>query len=176
MKISIRNAEKDDIEGIMSIEHESFHTNIAENSDTFLERIETFSHGFLIIVIEGEIAGYISSELWDYSENIDTGKFVLGHSIAETHRNDGKELYISSIAVLKKYRGKGYGNALFSELEKHITCKYEIASIILIVSENWHAAKSIYEKNGFRQVHVISGFFDDENNSDAIVMRKNRSN
>ncbi|WMW26271.1 N-acetyltransferase [Methanolobus sediminis] len=172
MKISIRNAEKEDIEGIMCVEHRSFHTNIAENSDTFLERIESFSDGFLVMVIDGEIAGYISSELWDYSENIETEKFVLGHNITETHRNDGKELYISSIAVLKKYRGKGYGNALFSELVSRIYRNYEISSIILMVSVNWIAARKIYEKNGFKEIQVIKYFFDDDEKSDAIIMRK----
>nr|WP_321497104.1 N-acetyltransferase [uncultured Methanolobus sp.] len=172
MKISIRNAEKGDIEGIMSVEHDSFHSNIVENSDTFLERVKAFSDGFLVVEIDGEIAGYISSELWDHSENIDTEKFVLGHSITETHRNDGKELYISSIGVLKKYRGKGYGNALFMELVNRIRGKYEILSIILIVSEDWHAAKRIYENGGFREIQKIKCFFDDDEKSDAIVMRK----
>ena len=172
MKISIRNAEKEDIEGIMSVEHESFHINIAESPDTFLGRIKAFCDGFLVMEIDGEIAGYISSELWDYSESINNDKFVLGHSIAETHRNNGKELYISSIGVLKKYRGKGYGNALFSELVNRICSKYETLSIILIVSEEWNAAKRIYENDGFREIQIIKCFFDDDEKSDAIVMRK----
>ncbi|TQD28310.1 N-acetyltransferase [Methanolobus vulcani] len=172
MKISIRNTEKEDIEGILSVEHDSFHPNIAENADTLLERIEVFPNGFLVMEINGEIAGYISSELWDYSENIDTEKFELGHSITETHRYDGKELYISSIAVLKMYRGKGYGDALLSELISNICNKYGISSIILMVSVNWIAAKRIYEKNGFHEIQVINGFFDDDERSDSIVMRK----
>lgn len=172
MKFSIRNAEKEDIKGIMCVEHDSFHVNVAENSGIFLERIKVFSDGFLVMETEGGIAGYISSELWEYSENIGTGKFIPGHSIANTHRNDGTELYISSIGVLGKHRGKGYGDALLSELEKCIRHRYPVQSVILIVSEHWHAAKRIYEKNGFIQVHVIPGFFDDGNDSDAIVMRK----
>lgn len=172
MKLLIRNAEKDDIDGIMSIEHESFHSNIIECMETFLERIMTFSDGFLVMEIDGEIAGYISSELWEYSEHINTDKFILGHSIAETHRNDGRELYVSSIGILEKYRGNRYGNVLFFELQERIRSKYPVQSAILIVSENWHAAKRIYEKNGFIQVSVITGFFDDDDNSDAIVMRK----
>jgi ribosomal-protein-alanine N-acetyltransferase len=172
VKISIRNAEKEDIEGILHVEHDSFHTNIAENADTFLERIKVFPKGFLVMVIDGEITGYISSELWDYSEKINTKKFELGHNITETHKNDGKELYISSIGVLKKYRGKGYGTALFSELASRICSEYEISSIVLIVSENWHAAKRIYEKSGFHEIQIIKCFFDDDEKSDAIVMRK----
>ncbi|MDI3485502.1 MAG: [ribosomal protein S18]-alanine N-acetyltransferase [Methanolobus sp.] len=172
MKISIRNAEKEDIEGIMCVEHDSFHPNITENSDNFLERIEVFQKGFLVMLIDGEIAGYISSELWNYSKNIGTEKFVLGHSITETHKNDGKELYISSIGVLEKYRGRGYGNTLFSELVSRICSEYEISSIVLIVSENWHAAKRIYEKSEFHEIQIIKCFFDDDEKSDAIVMRK----
>lgn len=172
MKISIRNAEKSDIETIMLIEHSSFHKNIAESRETFLERIEVFSDGFLVLMIGKKVIGYISSELWEYSEDIDAGKFQLEHSITDTHRNDGSELYISSIGILEECRRSGYGTMLFSELGKKMFANYRVNSVILIVSENWTAARRIYENNGFRQLQIMSGFFNDNNKSDAIVLRK----
>lgn len=175
MKISIRNAEKNDIEGIMLIEYESFHRNITESRDAFLDRINVFSDGFLILEIDGDVAGYISSEMWDFSEIIDMERFNLNHSIRDVHKPSGSQLYISSIGILKNHHGKGYGNMLYSELEKRITGKYSIISMILIVSENWNAARKLYENNGFKEISRISSFFDDENNSDAIVMRKHIS-
>ena len=172
MKPSIRNAEIDDIEAIMLIEKDSFHENIVESLETFLERIRVFPDGFLVLEIKGRVIGYISSELWEYLEETDAWKFGLDHGIADTHRVGGQELYISSIGILGEHRGKGYGDLLFSELERRIRGKYGIKSIILIVSGNWTAARKIYERNGFRDIGEIPGFFGDEENSAAIVMRK----
>jgi len=61
---------------------------------------------------------------------------------------------------------------LFSELSRRIIEKYNISSMILIVSVEWTAAKKIYMNNGFEEKYLIYGFFDDETNSNAIVMRK----
>ncbi|WMW23476.1 N-acetyltransferase [Methanolobus mangrovi] len=145
---------------------------MAECRDVFLDRMKVFPEGFLVMEIDREIAGYISSEMWEYSENIDTDRFCLNHTIREVHIRGGSELYISSIGILKKYRGKGYGKMLFSELVEQIRSKYKITSIILIVSVNWDAARKIYENNGFLEIQRINGFFEDDENSDAIVMRK----
>lgn len=172
MEIHIRNAQKDDLEEIMLIEHESFHKNIIEKRDVFLERIELFPEGFLLLENDDGITGYISSEIWEYTESIGPERFNLNHRMADIHTTAGSQLYISSIGVLKKHRGKGYGKLLFSELTERMNSKYEISDMILIVSENWDAARRIYENRGFIQVQRIPCFFDDDENSDAIVMRK----
>ncbi len=171
-KISIRAAEKNDIECIMLIEHESFHENIVESRAVFLDRLGIFPQGFLVLEIKGKIAGYISSEIWEYSENIDIKKLDLNHSINDVHRSTGSQLYISSLGVLKEYHGKGYGTILLLELVKQITRRYKISHMLLIVSVNWKAARKIYEKNGFKEVQRIPDFFVEYDNCDAIVMRK----
>lgn len=171
-KISIRAAEKNDIECIMLIEHESFHENIVESRAVFLDRLGIFPQGFLVLEIKGKIAGYISSEIWEYSENIDIKKLDLNHSINDVHRSTGSQLYISSLGVLKEYHGKSYGTILLLELTNQITRRYKISHVLLIVSVNWKAARKIYEKNGFKEVQRITGFFVEYDNCDAIVMRK----
>lgn len=171
-KITIRNARPADIEQIMNIENESFHENIRESRSVFQERISYFAEGFLLLEINGEVCGYISSEIWDHLENIKGDRFTLGHRIGDVHTSSGKELYISSIGVLERYRGKGYGNLLFAELSREVSQRYPISSMILLVSENWTAARKIYERNGFRELHRIPGFFNEENISEGIVMRK----
>jgi ribosomal-protein-alanine N-acetyltransferase len=169
-KIAIRNAEPGDIEQIMHIEHESFREHIRESRSVFLERIAFFREGFLVLEIDDHVCGYISSEIWDYAENITATSFTLNHRISETHTTTGSELYISSIGILEEYRGKGYGNLLFTELSRHMIEKYAISSMILLVSANWDAARKIYEKNGFEEMYRIPGFFDKGN--EGIVMRK----
>ncbi|MGB3907384.1 MAG: N-acetyltransferase [Methanomethylovorans sp.] len=170
--IKIRNAIISNIEQIMKIEHESFYETVCEDRSVFLDRILTFPDGFLVLEIDGQVSGYISSEIWNYLEEIQENFFDLNHSIGKLHVVTGTELYISSIGILKKHRGKGYGKLLFSELSRRIIEKYNILNMILIVSVQWTVAKKIYEKNGFEEVRRIDRFFDDGTNSDAIVMRK----
>jgi ribosomal-protein-alanine N-acetyltransferase len=169
-KRTIRNAGPGDIEQIMLIERSSFHENIRESRSVFLERIAFFREGFLVLEIDDHVCGYISSEIWNYSENITATRFILNHRLCEVHTTTGSELYISSIGILEEYRGKGYGNLLFSELSRRMIEKYAISSIILLVSANWNAAKRIYEKNGFEEMCRIPGFF--YNGNEGIVMRK----
>lgn len=161
-----------DIPKIMLIEQESFHDNVIESKDVFQERIGVFSEGFLILETEDNIAGYICSELWEHSENIDTEKLSLNHKISDTHKNTGSDLYIASIGVLGRYRGKGYGSILLNELEERVKITHDVSAILLAVSVKWEAARGIYEKNGFEEVQRIKGFFEDEDISDAIVMKK----
>ncbi|WP_407355063.1 GNAT family N-acetyltransferase [Methanolobus sp. WCC5] len=172
LKISIRNALENDINEIMLIEQGSFHANIVESRDVFLDRIRIFPQGFLVLEIGNLVVGYICSELWEHSEDIPAGNFRLNHTITEVHRNDGTQLYISSLGILQEHRKKGYGKKLFSELEKRAIAECRISSMVLVVSVRWGAAIRIYEKHGFREIQRIKYFFDDSARSDAIVMRK----
>jgi len=171
-KVVIRNVRKNDINEIMNIENDSFVEGISESRDAFLNRINTFSDGFLVLEVDSEVLGYISSEIWEYFENIDEKMFNLNHDIKKVHNINGSELYISSIGVLKKHRKKGYGNLLFNELIERITKKYKISSMILTVSAKWNAAIKLYEKNGFKKIGILKEFFEDDECSDGILMRK----
>uniref|UniRef100_A9AAC9 GCN5-related N-acetyltransferase n=1 Tax=Methanococcus maripaludis (strain C6 / ATCC BAA-1332) TaxID=444158 RepID=A9AAC9_METM6 len=171
-KVVIRNARKNDITEIMNIEYDSFVEGISESKDAFLNRINTFSNGFLVLEVDSEVSGYISSEIWEYSENINEKMFDLNHDIKKVHNINGSELYISSIGILKEHRKKGYGNLLFNELIERVTKQYKISSMILTVSVKWHAAIRLYEKNGFKEISKIKEFFEDDDCSDGILMRK----
>jgi len=168
--ISVRKAEIADIDGIMNVEQSSFHSSIIESQKTFEDRISLFSDGFLVAVIENQIAGYISSELWKFSEEAPISNFSLNHSIFETHCDDGEELYISSIAVDPKFRGGKIGKRLFEELLKTIPKKYKLKSMILIVNSNWEFAYNMYQKEGFIEICRIPDFF--SSSETGIVMRK----
>ncbi|MCQ6962723.1 GNAT family N-acetyltransferase [Methanolobus chelungpuianus] len=171
-KITIREAGSADVNQIMLIEDESFHENIRESKAAFLERIAHFPEGFLLLEINSKVCGYISSEIWDHPENITEDSFALSHRISEVHTTAGKELYVSSVGILKKHRGKGYGDLLFTELSGRVSKRYPISSIILLVSESWPAARKIYERNGFVELRRIPGFFSEEKRYNGIVMRK----
>ncbi|MCR5606739.1 MAG: GNAT family N-acetyltransferase [Treponema sp.] len=171
----IRPASKKDIEAIMAIEEQSFISKIQETKDTFLERIEAFQDGFLLLENENtnEIAGYFASELWaEYPENDNI--FRLGHSAKKTHDNNGSILYISSFAILPAYRSKGTGKSFFNRAINKIIKEKNIKAITLIVNTIWKNAISIYEGNGFETVRTIKDFFPAENGkaTDALYMKK----
>ena len=167
--IFIRKANLNDIAGIMTVECLSFPDSVIESQKVFEDRISLFSDGFLVALFENKIIGYISSELWRFSENVPLSNFTLNHPIFETHHGDGEELYISSIAVDPKFRGSGIGKHLFEELLKNVPEKYNLLSLILLVSSNWERAFSMYQKKGFIEINRIPDFF--SLGEDGIIMR-----
>lgn len=184
--VNIRKANADDIDDIMEIEHLSFHPEVIESKKVFEDRIAAFPDGFLIAEIENEsegssmIAGYISSELWKYSEEIPYSNFNLNHSVYETHSDDGEELYISSVAVNPAARGGKIGKRLFTVLLERVSKEYELKSAILLVNSDWQNAYKMYREEGFVTVDKIPNFFPILENSDSgddpsgvgIIMRK----
>ncbi len=180
--VTIRKANADDIDDIMEIEHLSFHPEVIESEKVFEDRIAAFPDGFLIAEIENEdaktIAGYISSELWNYSEEIPYSNFNLNHSVYDTHSDAGEELYISSIAVNPAVRGGKIGRRLFTALLDRVSKEYNLKSAILLVNGDWENAFSMYQKEGFETVEEIEGFFpkinpDNLKSGAGIIMRKN---
>lgn len=175
--LKIRNAKINDIEKILEIEHNSFDKNICEDKQVFIDRIETFNKGFLVAEYKGEIIGYICSEIWLYNENLKESDFLLNHSIKESHKANGDELYISSFAISSKARKYGIGKILFNYLIDNVDKLIaNPKSLLLVVAENWTSARNIYLKKGFLKVCILKDFFDYGDifpfKADGIVMRK----
>ncbi|MBP2200975.1 ribosomal-protein-alanine N-acetyltransferase [Methanococcus voltae] len=174
--IIIRNASIEDIDQIMNLEINSFDTGIREVKKTYADRLKIFEDGCL--VIEGKnknIIGFVTSELWDViKENKDYyKKFDLNHDVSKVHTDEGKELYISSIAISKDYQHKGYGNLIFNKLIDKMILKYGIEAVSLIVSENWASARKLYNRNGFSEIYRIEEFFNcNDGKFNGIIMKK----
>jgi len=172
----IRKATKKDIDSIVNIENNGFDEGLRETKDTFVERIEIFNDGFLVLTDEdSKILGYISSEIWDYRLQVDEKDFALNHSIRSKHKDSGDELYVSSMVLSKQMQGKGWGHILFDYLVDTIKEFYpNLKSSILIVGTKWKEAQKIYFNKGFLEIGVIKDFFQplSGENSDAIIMRK----
>lgn len=166
----IRTAKEKDIDDILKIEWEAFTSDICEERAVFIERIKTFEDGFLVIEYENRVIGYISSEIWNYTSNINRESFELGHSIGSAHTIDGDEVYISSFGILSEFKGIGLGKYLFDYFLNYIVGNVKNPkSLILLVSENWKSAINIYTSRGFQSVATFNNFFDLE---DWIVMMK----
>lgn len=171
----IRQAQPRDIPVIMSLEHEAFSPDCWENEEVYISRMKVFPQGFLVIEEDGEFAGTITSEIWHHSQEINPHTFSLGHAIEERHKRDGNELYISSIAVFKRFRGHHYGYLLVTQLLDSIGRHYpNVEQSILIVSTEWLPAYHTYQRIGYQTVTQIPHFFGGKYDkvSDGIVMVK----
>lgn len=167
MSLKIRTAQESDIDSIMNIEKEAFLPEIQEIREVFLERIRIFPDGFLIFEDENHFpVGYLSSELWENIPLSDSA-FCVGHNISDLFCKNGKILYISSFALLKKMHGKGEGKRLFNLSIEFIKEKTGCEKGCLLVNDLWKGARHIYEANGFEYKSTIKKAFP---NSDGIFM------
>lgn len=171
-----------DIPDIMKIERAAFIPAIQENQKTFEERLEVFPEGFFVLadnsektVFEkgkAEIAGYFTSEIWNsFPENDEI--FSLGHSASKIHDKNGPVLYFSSFAILPAFQGKHLAENFLTTCLKNLCAAFpNIKKIVLLVCEEWHGARHIYEKIGFKEACVIKNFFPSlkKNAADGIVM------
>jgi len=176
--IRVRTASPGDIDYVLAIEGESFDCGIREDRPTILQRLTVFPEGFLVMEYSGVIIGYISSEIWPHRDVITPGHFELGHSIETLHSSDlpagGGEIYISSMGILKAYRGHSLGRLLFESFMAHVRAQLpSVGSAVLIVSQDWHGARKIYSDSGFEEVMRLESFFQSRDGiaRDGLVMR-----
>ena len=175
--MKVRQAASSDMERIMKIEESAFIPNIQETYQTFASRMATYPRGFLVLEDDkGTVQGYFSSELWEGLPH-NNKVFILDHEIAKVHKPDGKLLYISSFALMGSFQGRGLGKLFFKEcIAQVLKASLQIEQIVLIVSQEWGAARHIYEDLGFKSVRQIPGFFPSDvipGGADGIVMIKN---
>ena len=173
-----------DIPEIMKIERAAFIPAIQETQKTFEERLRTFPEGFLLLadnssqtVLENKgplIAGYFTSEIWNFSPQSDDF-FTLGHSAQKTHDREGSVLYFSSFALLPAFQGKKLAEPFLTGCLDSICASFpKIKTIVLLVNAEWQVAKHLYEKLGFKEVRRIKDFFPSlkQEASDGIIMQK----
>jgi ribosomal-protein-alanine N-acetyltransferase len=173
----ITPARESDIKEIMTVELAGFPKGIVEREDVFLERINIFPDGFLLVtdLVSGNIIGYICSEIWNRRDPVEKSMFTLNHGIQGLHDSNGDEIYISSMSTLPAYRNNGIGRWLFNScIDRLVVAHPNLQSAILIVNETWTHARKIYVRAGFQELLSIEGFFtpDNEMPQAAIVMRR----
>lgn len=84
--------------------------------------------------LDSEVVGYISINLLDKSE----------------YTHGGNRAVIDDLFVLRKYRKKGIGRALFKKARGHLKDK-KVENISISVSSNNIPAIKAYEKFGFKE-------------------------
>lgn len=173
--IRIRTARPDDLNRIMDIEYLCFDRDTVEDKMVYAERISVFGDGFLVLESEDKIAGFISSELWAHSAELNEDMFLVGHSIHDRLVLLGDELYVSSLAISPEYRGRGYGEVLFNSLIERVVSAYpSVVQVILLVGCTWKSAIKIYARSGFATIAEFKDYFGGRNVGayDAKIMYK----
>lgn len=172
-----------DLSQIMQIERAAFIPSIQEKERIFDSRLQLFPQGFFVLIDSSVetvkkaghavTAGYFCSELW---QSIPAGNdfFALNHKPQKSHFRNGTVLYVSSIALLPDYQGKGYARSFFvSSLAALCGALPQIQTVMLLVNEEWKNALHIYTGEGFTEVRRLTNFFPSlhkKEKNDGIVM------
>lgn len=105
----IRNATIDDLHQIVNIERTCFPAAEAAPEKSMRERIETFSDGFLVAVIESKLVGFINGAV-NNSRTIKDEHFAdMTH-----HLDDGDVIAVYGLDVLPEYQNNGYAAELMN--------------------------------------------------------------
>jgi ribosomal protein S18 acetylase RimI-like enzyme len=142
-KFLVRNAREQDIPAVAEIHAEAFSPNgTAAEPETFQRWLTAFPDGFVILVAENEIAAYGCSEKW-----LAERRPGVDENASTTHQLDGKIFCIKTMAVRKKFRGRGYGRRILDSLLEiaHLEgCK----KVVLETAD----AQGFFQKRGFQVV------------------------
>ena len=168
MPIEIRLLEQEHIDRLMEIETLSFPEGICEDASVYERRIQVWHQGNLGFFNGRTLLGFLCCELWEFQKSYDLARFSLSHDPNSYHRPSGSELYISSFALDPKYRHLLRGKTAFSLGMEFLGLSQSFSSAILLVSDEWEAAKRIYRDYGFIEIRRLRQFF---GNTDAVVMR-----
>ena len=136
----IKIATKENISDIAKIEQACFSAPWSE--DSIAESLDNPASHFLIAYYGDEVAGYMGLQIFS------------------------GEGYVTNVAVLPKFRGKGIAKALISEQMKN-----DMEFITLEVRESNVPAINLYTKMGFENMGIRPKFYSNPTEN-AIIMTK----
>ena len=142
MNIIIDFIKEDDIDEILDISALSF--SICWSKNSYLQELTNPVAKYLVAKIDNTVVGFVGT--W----------IVLDES------------HITNIAVHPTYRKQGIASKLLEELLDYCKSQGCIAYTLEVRISNI-AAKSLYEKHGFKQDGIRKRYYED-NNEDAILM------
>ena len=145
-KILVRNAREQDIPAVLEIEAEAASaaspSGTASTAERLQQRLTAFPNGFIILVADNEVAGYGCSEKW-----LDEHEPQPDQTPLAAHQPDGRIFFITTLAVKKKYRGRGYRLLLLDKLIE--TAHLEGCRKVLLEAAH---DQDLYLERGFKTV------------------------
>lgn len=150
----IRRFEQSDLDAVMGINATCLPENYS--ASFFLDVCAKFPEGFIVVVNDNKVVGYIMCRLERGFSEISRFKFV-------------KKGHVISIAVLPEYRRKGMAMELVRGAMRSLVEK-ESEECFLEVRVSNKSAQELYSKLGFRETRTIPFYY--HNGEDAVVMIK----
>jgi [ribosomal protein S18]-alanine N-acetyltransferase len=144
----IRRAKAEDLPRISVIERASFGRE-AYDCKLFAHYLSKCGGLFLVAVRSRKICGYLLS--------------CLRRPLR------GKAAELVSIAVAPDSRGKGVASALLESALRRLA-RRGAARLHLVVRVDNRAARTFYEKYGFRRLRLVRGYYEDD--GDGIAMSR----
>jgi ribosomal protein S18 acetylase RimI-like enzyme len=139
-EIKIREVEVADLDRCFEIETVSYEGDEAASKQKILKRIITYPEGYVVLEVNGEIAGFINSGATHKVELSDEEfKELVGHD------PNGEHIVIMSVVVHPDHQGKGFANQLMEYFISKMI-KLNKSAIHLICQTN---LIGLYTKQGF---------------------------
>ena len=138
----IRRMVEGDIDGVAAIEAATFPTPWSR--DAFASEMRNVAARSLVAEVEGVVIGF-------------AGAWII---LDEAH--------VTNIAVLREYRGRGFGRALTAGLMQYLA-NLGAAYVTLEVRRSNAVAQGLYESLGFQRLGVRKRYYED-NGEDALIM------
>lgn len=139
----IRNIEKADIPILVVLEEELLKETVGE--EMLASELHNRFAKFFVATFNNQVIGYLSC--WMVEETVD----------------------IINVVIDKNYQHQGYGQALFSEMEK-VAKDNNCTEIMLEVKENNIQAINFYQRQGYEQISIRKHYYQDQTN--ALIMKK----
>lgn len=160
----IQIAEPSDLKEIYKIELDIEHGNAASES-VLKDRMNMFNEGFLVLKRGGKVIGYIESLIWNEKpfETFDEIKeFPINYNVR------GNTWYIIFLAIVTKYRRKGYGTKLLKQIED-LAKHFEIYKISLVAKGT---LVEFYKKRGFKAIRQLPTFLKNKGHNSILMEKK----
>lgn len=185
--VKIRQVKIEDVEKIYELEKEVWGEENAATKEMIKSRIETFSEGQLVALIDEKIVGFVSTEIvnYDFSHPLTWYEVTDNGFIKKSHDLKGDTLYGVTLSVHPQYQNKGIGTKLMIEVGR-LLIKYNLKQGILgaripsyhkysdkIKVEDYVQLKeekdgippdpelAFYQKLGLKMIKIIPNYFKD---------------
>lgn len=193
--LKIRQAQSRDIKEILRIEKEAWPKGLRATREIFHSRLKTFPEGFLCAVMNGEMQGFVVTEILDYdirSSSLSWQQATDHGYIRKTHNPNGDTLYGVSLSVSARAQRR-VAVALLEATGK-LVIKYGLKQGVFgsrIPRYHRYAAKmpveeyikaktrtgrlldpelGIYQSVGLRPVRIIPGYIRDPESLDYGIL------
>ncbi len=159
LALDARPTTRRDLDDVMRIEAKCFDEDARETRAVYRQRLRQFPEGCQLAVVDGHPAGFFISELWSVA-TLDEDLFERWPDDVCSHHADGHRLYVSAVAVVPAYQGRGIASRFLAGcLHRLLPRLPQVDEVFLTVAEDWGPARRLYTRAGFRERLVLPGFF-----------------